>query len=89
MKNIDISAVHNDCGLMIYDFEKQKVDSGGSGCGCSAVVMASHIMRLMRENKLKKVLFAGTGALMSPLVSLQGETIPAICHITELNAAEV
>ena len=88
-KNIDISAVHNDCGLMIYDIVKQQVDSGGSGCGCSAAVMSSHIMRLMRENKLKKVLFAGTGALMSPLVSLQGETIPAICHIAELNAAEV
>ena len=84
--NIDISSVHNDCGLMIYDIRKQDVDSGGSGCGCSAAVMTSHIMRLMKENKLKKVLFAGTGALMSPLVSLQGETIPAICHIVELNA---
>lgn len=83
--NIDISSVHNDCGLMIYDIEKQNVDSGGSGCGCSATVMASYIMRQMKENKLKKVLFAGTGALMSPLVSLQGETIPAICHIVELN----
>ena len=85
-KNIDISSVHNDCGVMIYDLEVQDVDSGGSGCGCSAAVMASYIMRLMRENKLKRVLFAGTGALMSPLISLQGETIPAICHIVEFNS---
>lgn len=84
-KSIDISQVHNDCGLMIYDINSQDVDSGGSGCGCSAVVTASHIMRLMRERELNKVLFAGTGALMSPLISLQGETIPAIAHIVEFN----
>ncbi len=85
-KNIDISKNHNDCGLMIYDLNSQDVDSGGSGCGCSAVVTASFIMRLMREKKLNKVLFAGTGALMSPLISMQGETIPAIAHIVEFNS---
>ncbi len=85
-ERLDISSVHNDCGLMIYDLEKQDVDSGGSGCGCSAAVTASYIMRLLSEKKLKKVLFAGTGALMSPLISLQGETIPAICHIVEFDA---
>ena len=85
-KNIDISQNHNDCGLMIYDLNSQDVDSGGSGCGCSAVVTASFIMRLMREKKLNKVLFAGTGALMSPLISMQGESIPAIAHIVEFNS---
>ncbi len=84
-KNIDIEKYHNDCGLMIYDINSQDVDSGGSGCGCSAVVTASYIMRLMKEKKLRKVLFAGTGALMSPLISMQGETIPAIAHIVEFN----
>ncbi len=84
-KSIDISEVHNDCGLMVYDINSQDVDSGGSGCGCSAVVTASYVMRLMRERELSKVLFAGTGALMSPLISLQGETIPAIAHIVEFN----
>ena len=67
-KSIDISKVHNDCGLMVYDINSQNVDSGGSGCGCSAVVTASYIMRHMREGKLSRVLFAGTGALMSPLI---------------------
>ena len=70
---------------MVYDISSQNVDSGGSGCGCSAVVTASFVMRLMRERELSKVLFAGTGALMSPLISLQGETIPAIAHIVEFN----
>ncbi len=35
-EGIDICAVHNDCGLMIYDRKKQDVHAGGSGCGCSA-----------------------------------------------------
>lgn len=86
--NYDISQVHNDCGLLIYDMEKQDVHSGGSGCGCSASVLSTYIMSKMKEGLLKKVLFAGTGALMSPLISLQGESIPAITHIVELNSEE-
>lgn len=83
--NIDISSVHNDCGILIYDYESQDVHSGGSGCGCSAVVTSSYIMDMMNSNKLKKVLFVGTGALMSPLISMQGESIPAIAHAVEFN----
>ncbi len=86
--NIDISSVHNDCGLLIYDMKNQDVHSGGSGCGCSAAVVASFIMEKMKEGLLKRVLFAGTGALMSPLISLQGESIPAIAHIVEFNSFE-
>ncbi len=86
-KGIDISENHNDCGKIIYDCKKQDVNSGGSGCACSAVVLASEIMNRLKSNELKKVLFAGTGALMSPLTSLQGETIPAIAHIVELNSS--
>ncbi len=86
--DIDISTVHNDCGLLIYDMEKQDVHSGGSGCGCSAAVLSAYIMKKMKEGLLKKVLFAGTGALMSPLISLQGESIPSIAHIVQLNFGE-
>ena len=82
---IDISRVHHDCGVMIFDRNSQDVHSGGSGCGCSAVVTASVVMRKMSQGELKKVLFAGTGALMSPLISLQGESLPAIAHIVEFN----
>lgn len=79
-ENIDISAVHNDCGLMLYDLEKQGVNAGGSGCGCSAAVVCSHIMRRLREGELEKVLFVGTGALLSAVSALQKGSIPAIAH---------
>ncbi len=85
-KGIDISKNHSDCGKLIFDSERQNVNSGGSGCACSAVVLASLIMNKLKANALKKVLFVGTGALMSPLTSLQGETIPAVAHIVELNS---
>lgn len=70
-----------DCGLMIYDRDKQKyVLSGGSGCGCSAVVTYGHILKRMRRGELKKVLVVATGALLSPLSYQQGESIPCIAH---------
>ena len=78
---VDISSVHKDCGLMIYDLKKQKqMGAGGSGCGCSGAVVCSNIMRRIECGELKKVLFVGTGALLSNISSLQSETIPAIAH---------
>ena len=85
-ENIDIASVHNDCGLMIFDMDTQDVHSGGSGCGCSASVVCSKIIRLLKEKQLKKVLFVGTGALMSPVTSLQGESIPSIAHAVLLTS---
>ncbi|MCH5198667.1 MAG: stage V sporulation protein AD [Oscillospiraceae bacterium] len=76
----DVSSVHADCGNMLFDINKQDVHSGGSGCGCSASVVSSKILRELSSGKLKKVLFAATGALMSPLTAFQGDTIPAIAH---------
>ena len=79
--NIDISGVHEDCGVMIYDTVTQKdVGAGGSGCGCSGAVVCSHILRRIENGELKKVLFVGTGALMSSVSSLQSESIPAVAH---------
>lgn len=77
---INIDKVHNDCGLMIYDLKAQDVNSGGSGCGCAASVLNSHIFKNMKKGKLKKVLFLATGALMSPTSSKQGQNIPGIAH---------
>lgn len=80
-ENKDICAVHEDCGLLIYDMEKQKdVGAGGSGCGCSGAVLCSHILGRIESGELKRVLFVGTGALMSSVSSLQSETIPSIAH---------
>lgn len=77
---INIQPRYNDCGLMIFDREKQGVCSGGSGCGCSAVTLSGYILDEMKKGKLKKVLFAATGALLSPTSTAQGESIPGICH---------
>lgn len=79
-ENIDISAVHFDCGLMLYNRKEQKVNAGGSGCGCSAGVVCSDILNRVNSGELKKVLFVGTGALMSSVSTLQDETIPGIAH---------
>lgn len=81
---IDIRKNHTDCGLMIYNRENQDVHAGGSGCGCSAVVMASNIIPNIEKGKLQNVLFVGTGALMSPLSLAQGNSIPAISHLVHL-----
>lgn len=78
---IDISRVHNDCGLMIYDMENQAVNAGASGCGCSASVLCGYILDKVKKGEIKKLLFAATGALMSPTSLNQGESIPGICHL--------
>ena len=66
---------------MLYDREKQDVHAGGSGCGCSAAVLCGHILPEMEKGNLRRVLFCGTGALLSPLTTGQGESIPGICHL--------
>lgn len=83
-EGIDIRQNHMDCGLEIFDRQAQDTHAGGSGCGCSAVVMASNIVPKMESKIYKNVLFLGTGALMSPVTLFQGGSIPAICHLVHL-----
>lgn len=83
-ENIDLGRVHKDCGLMIYDRNEQDVHSGGSGCGCSASVLCGHILKNMEKGVYKNILFAATGALMSPTSQQQGETIPGVAHVVHL-----
>lgn len=83
-EGFDIRAKHNDCGLILYD-DTQEVDSGGSGCGCSASVLCAKLIPDMIAGKLKKLLFAGTGALLSPTSAMQGESIPGICHLVYID----
>ena len=80
----NISPVYDDCGLMIYDNEAQDKHAGGSGCGCSAVVLATHILPMICEGFYKRVLFVGTGALMSPMSLKEGMTIAGIAHLVEI-----
>ena len=70
---------------MIYDREKQDKHAGGSGCGCSASVLAGSILKNLESGILKNVLFIGTGALMSPMTLYQGGSIPAIAHLIHLS----
>lgn len=81
---IDIRENHADCGLMIYDRERQDKHAGGSGCGCSASVLAADILSKIERAELERVLFIGTGALMSPMTLYQGGTIPAVAHLVHL-----
>lgn len=77
---IDISNNYNDCGCMIFDIERQDVHAGASGCGCIGSVLCGHLMKEMRSGKIKSLLAVGTGALLSPTSSLQGESVPGIAH---------
>ncbi|MBU5672997.1 stage V sporulation protein AD [Paenibacillus brevis] len=71
---------YKDCGMMIYDYEKQNVQAGASGCACSAVVTYGHLLRKLRSGELNRILVVATGALLSPLSFQQGESIPCIAH---------
>ena len=75
----------DDCGTMIYDLEAQDVHCGGSGCGCSAVVLTGYLLNGMRAGRWKNLLFCGTGALLSPTSTQQGESIPCICHAVAIS----
>lgn len=74
-----------DCGVMIFDLKGQDVHCGGSGCGCSASVLCGHLLQRMARHEIKKLLFCGTGALLSPLTTQQGESIPAVCHAVTIS----
>lgn len=84
----DISGIHKDCGTMLFDIDAQDVNSGASGCGCSAAVVCTHFMRRLREGEIRKLLFVGTGALMSTVSSQQGESIPTVAHAVVLKGGE-
>ena len=79
-KGMDISHIHTDCGILIYDREKQDVDSGGSGCGCSAATFAAYFYKKLKDGSINRMLFVPTGALHSVTSIQQGESIPAIAH---------
>ena len=83
---MDISNNYDDCGTIIYDIEKQPVLAGGSGPACSALVNYSYILKMLNEKKLNKVLIVPTGALFSPVMYFQKESLPAIAHAVSLEA---
>lgn len=81
----DLASVHKDCGLLLFDRESQDVHAGASGCGCSASVLCGYLLNGMRAGRWKRLLFAATGALMSPTSSGQKQSIPGICHAVTIS----
>lgn len=80
-EGLDIAGRHSDCGLLLYDLDRQDMHCGGSGCGCSAAVLNGYLLSALRQGQLRRILFAPTGALLSPTATSQGESIPGICHV--------
>ncbi len=82
---LDLREKHVDCGRIIYDQSSQDVHAGGSGCGCAASLLCGRFLPEIRAGRLHNILFAATGALLSPTSSQQGMTIPGISHLVWLS----
>ncbi|MBQ8345462.1 MAG: stage V sporulation protein AD [Clostridia bacterium] len=87
-EGFDLAPCYRDCGTVIYDPVRQDMHAGGSGCGCSAVVLASFLCPKLESGELGDILLIGTGAMMSPSGLLQGEAIPAVAHLIRLGGEE-
>ena len=83
-KGLNIGDRLTDCGQLIFDQAKQDTHAGGSGCGCSAVILCGHLLNKLKAGQLKRILFCGTGALLSPTSTQQGLPIPGICHAVSI-----
>ena len=79
-ERIQLGGKLTDCGTLIFDIPTQDVHAGGSGCGCSAITLCGYLLNRINNGKLNKILFCGTGALLSPTSTQQGLPIPGVCH---------
>ncbi len=83
-EGISLGGKLTDCGTLVFDNLKQDVHSGGSGCGCSAITLCGYLLDQLKVGKLKRILFCGTGALLSPTSTQQGLPIPGVCHAVSI-----
>lgn len=83
---VDLSARYDDCGAMIFDAKAQDVHMGGSGCGCGASVLCGYLLKRVAARSFGRLLFCGTGAMLSPTSTQQGKSIPAVCHAVSITA---
>ncbi len=88
LKNYQITLDHyDDCGVMLYHLASEKeIQAGGSGPVCSALVTYGYLYSLLKEKKMKRILLLATGALFSPVMVYQKQSIPSICHAVSLEA---
>lgn len=83
-EGFQLSSIYNDCGVLIFDKEKQDTHSGGSGCACCGTVFSGYFFNQLKEKKIKKMLLVATGALMNSTSTQQGESIPGIAHAVSI-----
>lgn len=81
---LDLGGKLTDCGTLVFDLLKQDVHAGGSGCGCSAITLCGYLLNKIASGKLNRILFCGTGALLSPTSIQQGLPIPGVCHAVSI-----
>ena len=79
-RGYDIKDRHMDCGVKVFACDEQDTHSGGSGCGCCAITLASYVLPKIRKREWKRVLFVPTGALLSPVSYNEGNSVPSIAH---------
>lgn len=79
-EGIDIKQKHLDCGMLLYDKKTEDFHCGASGCGCSASVLACHLLPALERGELRRILFLSTGALMSPQSTQQKHNILGVAH---------
>ncbi len=83
-RGYNIKNNYNDCGVLIFDKEKQDTHAGGSGCGCCATTFCGYVYNQIQAKKVKRILLIATGALMSPTTAQQQESIPGIAHAVSI-----
>lgn len=81
----ELRGIHRDCGVMMFDGQKQDTHAGGSGCGCSASILCGYFLPRVQRGEMRNILYAATGALLSPMICEQGESIPGICHAVHIS----
>ncbi len=88
-EGLHLRECHNDCGKMIFSQSTQDTHSGGSGCGCSAVVLGGYLLPKLAAGEIQRLLYVATGAMMSPDSVKQGESIPGVAHLICLESPVV
>lgn len=88
-QHVDIQDKLSDFGLQVYDLDGQPVFSGGSGCACSAIGTIASVFKQMKEGRLHRVLIAATGALLSPVMIQQKDSIPCVSHCVVYQRCDV
>ena len=84
-EGLNLGGKLTDCGTMVFDTTKQDVHAGGSGCGCSAITLCGYLLNGLDAGRFGKILFCGTGALLSPTSTQQGLPIPGVCHAVSIS----